>query len=132
MRETFQNVNVDYVNRNNVDKNGGIEYSIHVNKKGKSQSSGIRIKNIGGFLRQAKYYNDILPIKIPLRKTDISPADWQVERYVFWERQQKNNENLTLFDNEIAESMADQSQFNSNVSGSIFDDPPDVNSVVTN
>ena len=30
-----------------------------------------------------------MPIKILLRKTDISPADWRIEKYVLWE-QQKN------------------------------------------
>src|SRR5436190_516739 len=37
-----------------------------------------------------------MPMKIPLRKTDISPADWRVEKYVFWERNKKINRRSEL------------------------------------
>ena len=62
-----------------------------------------------------------MPLKIPLRQTDIPPADWRVEKYVFWERQK----NIATFDE--TESEEDQS---GSFLGSIFDDLPDVNTVV--
>ena len=60
-------------------------------------------------------------MKIPLRKTDISPADWRVEKYVFWER----NKNAVNTD----ELFLDEDESGS-FSGSIYDDLPDVNVVI--
>ena len=65
-----------------------------------------------------------MPAKIPLRQTDISPADWRVEKYVFWERQK------SVAINEV-EYQQEEDQSGS-FSGSIFNDPPDVITVVRN
>lgn len=122
VREEFQNVNINYVNRNHSTSEGDIEYSIRLNEKSVPRGGLDKIKRIGKFLSQAKYYKDVMPAKIPLRQTDISPADWRVEKYVLWERQK------SVAINEI-ESEEDQS---GSFSGSIFDDPPNVIAVVRN
>ena len=62
-----------------------------------------------------------MPMKIPLRKTDISPADWRVEKYVSWER----NKNVS----NTSEIELDETQ-SSSFTGSIYDDPPNVNVVL--
>ena len=124
VREEFRNVNINYVNQDHQDHSipNGIEYSI--TPKEKSVPRGgleSKIRRVGKFLCQAKFYKRVMPVKIPLRQTDIPPADWRVEKYVFWERQK----NVTTLD----EINQDEDQSGS-FSGSIFDNPPDVNTVV--
>ena len=124
VREEFQNVHINYINQdNNRDQSipGSIEYSIKLNGKSAPKGGSEKIKKVGKFLSQAKFYKNVMPLKIPLRQTDIPPADWRVEKYVFWERQK----NIATFDE--TESEEDQS---GSFLGSIFDDPPDVNTVV--
>jgi hypothetical protein len=126
VREEFQKVHVNYVNRNRSTPEDGIEYSIKLNEKNeKSAPSGGRekIRKVGKFLSQAKFYKSVMPAKIPLRQTDIPPADWRVEKYVLWERQK----NAILDEIEFQEE--DQS---GTFTGSIFDEPPDVYAVVRN
>lgn len=147
VRESFRHINISYVNRQfrNFDNNNNmnnIEYTMTINQKNQKQSvikqiQLDKIRRIGEYLRQAKYYIDVLPDKIPLRKTDISPADWRIEKYVYWERKKRgsnfgvnNNFEINSKEEHIYKSLEDQGQFNSNISGSIYDDPPDVNEVV--
>jgi hypothetical protein len=134
VREAFQYVNVNYVNQQskvslNVDNS--IEYTMTINSKESAAKQGQfnKIRRVGEYLSQAKYYRCILPVKIPLRKTDIPPADWRIEKYVYWERQNTNNTSLDE-DDYIYQSLEDQDQFISRVSGSIYDDPPDANKVL--
>jgi hypothetical protein len=131
VREGFRNINVNYVNRSDISiQGGGIEYSIEIDKKSGSKGGQTghpgKIKLVGSHLSQVKFYKDVLPKKIPLRKTDISPADWRIEKYISWERQKK----VGFTDNEIEDE--EENQFNSRVSSSIFDDPPDTNTAVNN
>lgn len=121
VREEFQNVHVSYVNRDRS-TSGDIEYSIKFNEKSAPRGGFDKIRKIGESLSQAKFYKDVMPEKIPLRKTDISPADWRVEKYVYWERQKS----VTL--EEIIKSQEEDQS--GSFSGSIFDDPPDANTVV--
>ena len=123
VREEFRNVHVNYVNRDRSisGESGDIEYSIKFSEKSAPRGGLDKIRKIGKSLSQAKFYKDVMPEKIPLRKTDISPADWRVEKYVYWERQK----NVAL--KEIESQEEDQS---GSFSGSIFDDPPDANTVV--
>jgi hypothetical protein len=129
IREQFQNVNINYVNRNSISSGGDIEYSIKPNEKSVPRGGGgglDKIRKIGKFLSQAKYYKGIMPAKIPLRKTDISPADWRVEKYVMWGRQRIQR---VIAKSDIESPEEDQS---GSFKGSIFDDPPDVITVVRN
>ena len=122
IREGFQNVGVNYVNQDTENSiPDSIKYSISP-KKSIPKGGLNKIKRVGESLSQAKYYKDVMPMKIPLRKTDISPADWRVEKYVSWER----NKNTANTDD--IESL-DENQSGS-FSGSIYDDPPDVNVVI--
>jgi len=98
----------------------GIKYSIEP-KKSIPKGGLNKIKRVGEFLSQAKYYKNVMPMKIPLRKTDISPADWRVEKYVSWER----NKNVS----NTSEIELDETQ-SSSFTGSIYDDPPNVNVVI--
>ena len=121
-REEFQNVRINYVNQDTEHlQSNSIKYSISP-KKSISKGGLNKINRIGESLSQAKYYKNVMPVKIPLRKTDISPADWRVEKYVSWERN-KNTANT-----DTIESL-DVNQSGS-FSGSIYDDPPDVNVVI--
>ena len=86
VREEFQNVHVNYVNRDRS-ISGDIKYSIKFNEKSAPRGGLEKIKRVGKSLSQARFYKNVMPEKIPLRKTDISPADWRVEKYVYWERQ---------------------------------------------
>jgi hypothetical protein len=122
VREEFQHVHVNYVNRDRSITLGDIKYSIKFSEKSAPRGGLDKIRKIGKSLSQAKFYKDVMPEKIPLRKTDISPADWRVEKYVYWERQK----NVAL--KEIESQEEDQS---GSFSGSIFDDPPDANTVVS-
>jgi hypothetical protein len=63
----------------------------------------------------------VISTKIHLCKTHISPADWRIEKYVSWERQQNVSNTGEVF--------LDENQSDSFL-GSIFDEPPDVNTVV--
>jgi hypothetical protein len=129
VREEFQKINANYVNRkhSNVQSKptNCIEYSVKFNKK--ISISSDKIKLVGKYLCQAKYYEDCFPERIPLRKTSISPADWRIEKYVFWERQ-KNSSSSDIECRE--ESQNEDSQYSSYITGSIFDDPLDANSAV--
>jgi hypothetical protein len=124
LREGFQSVNVNFVNQNNnITNDGDIEYSIEINKKS-PRGQPDKLKRVGAYLSQAKYYQEVFPEKIPLRKTDISPADWRVEKYVSWERRKISDpfEEMAFQEEEKSTSAR--------ISGSIFDDPPDANAVV--
>ena len=120
VREEFQNVHVNYVNQDRS-ISGDIKYSIKFNEKSAPRGGLEKIKRVGKSLSQARFYKNVMPEKIPLRKTDISPADWRVEKYVYWERQK----NVDL------EELISQDQSGS-FSGSIYDDPPDVKTAVQN
>ena len=122
IREEFQNVRINYVNQDTEHSipEDSIKYSIRP-KKSIPKGGLNKIKRVGESLSQAKYYKNIMPVKIPLRKTDISPADWRVEKYVSWERN-KNTDNIVEID--LDENQSDS------FSGSIYDDPPDVNVVI--
>lgn len=122
VREGFKNVNINYVNREHSTSDDGVEYSMKLNEKSVPRGGLEKIRRVGKFLCQAKYYKRVMPAKIPLRKTDISPADWRVEKYVLWERQK----NVTT--NEIEFQEEGQS---GSFSGSIFDDPPNAITVVS-
>ena len=121
VREEFQNVHVNYVNRDRS-ISGDIKYSIKFNEKSAPRGGLEKIKRVGKSLSQARFYKNVMPEKIPLRKTDISPADWRVEKYVYWERQK----NVDL------EELISQEDQSASFSGSIYDDPPDVNTAVQN
>lgn len=122
IREEFQNVSINYVNQDTEHSiPDGIEYSIRP-KKSILKGGLNKIKGVGESLSQAKYYKNVMPMKIPLRKTGISPADWRVEKYVSWER----NKNAANTD-EI--EFLDENQSGSFL-GSIYDEPPDVNVVI--
>jgi hypothetical protein len=121
VREEFQNVHVNYVNRDRS-ISGDIKYSIKFNEKSAPRGGLEKIKRVGKSLSQARFYKNVMPEKIPLRKTDISPADWRVEKYVYWERQK----NVDL------EELISQEDQSGSFSGSIYDDPPDVNTAVQN
>jgi hypothetical protein len=126
VREGFQNVDINFVNRNHSIEDGDIEYSIQLNEKSASSVPGgglEKIKRVGRFLSQAKFYKRVMPAKIPLRQTEIPPADWRVEKYVSWERQK----DAATFDEIEQDEEEDHS---GSFSGSIYDDPPDVNDVV--
>ena len=86
IREEFQNVDINYVNQNDIEHSNlnSISYSI-LPKKSIPKGGFNKIKSIGESLSQAKYYKNVMPIKIPLRKTDISPHNWRIEKYVLWE-----------------------------------------------
>ena len=121
VREEFQNVGINYVNQDTEHSmTNGIKYSIEP-KKLIPKGGLIKIKRVGESLSQAKYYRNVMPIRIPLRKTDISPADWRVEKYVSWER----NKNIP----NTSEIELDETQ-SSSFTGSIYDDPPNVNVVI--
>ena len=121
VREEFQNVGINYVNQDTEHTmTNGIKYSIEP-KKSIPKGGLNKIKRVGEFLSQAKYYKNVMPMKIPLRKTDISPADWRVEKYVSWER----NKNVS----NTSEIELDETQ-SSSFTGSIYDDPPNVNVVI--
>ena len=139
VREAFRYVDVNYVNRQFQDSRkslNNIEYTMKINSTQSAikQSQIDKIKRVGEYLRQAKYYEDVLPDKIPLRKTDISPADWRIEKYIYWECKSKDNMNRSIEidskEEHIYKSLEEPGQFNSGISGSIYDDPPDVNKVV--
>ncbi|MGF7230368.1 hypothetical protein, partial [Arachidicoccus sp.] len=121
VREEFQNVGINYVNQDTEHSmTNGIKYSIEP-KKLIPKGGLIKIKRVGESLSQAKYYRNVMPIRISLRKTDISPADWRVEKYVSWER----NKNIP----NTSEIELDETQ-SSSFTGSIYDDPPNVNVVI--
>ena len=139
VREAFRYVDVNYVNRQFQDSRkslNNIEYTMKINSTQSAIKQGQidKIKRVGEYLRQAKYYEDVLPDKIPLRKTDISPADWRIEKYIYWECKRKNNMNRSIEidskEEHIYKSLEEPGQFNASISGSIYDDPPDVNKVV--
>ncbi|RGB21954.1 hypothetical protein C1646_776927 [Rhizophagus diaphanus] len=68
------------------DPNDGIEYTITINLKQQLKQGQVdKIRRVREYLRQVKYYKNVLPAKIPLRRTDIFPANWRVEKYVYWE-----------------------------------------------
>ena len=124
VREEFQNVNINYVNRDHSISDGSIEYSIRLNEKSVPRGGLEKIRKVGKFLCQAKYYKRVMPAKIPLHQTDISSANWRVEKYVFWERQK------SVAINEV-EYQQEEDQSGSFL-GSIFDDLLDVITVVRN
>jgi hypothetical protein len=135
VREAFQYINVNYINKqynDSLNVDNSIKYTMTINSKQPAAKQGQlnKIRQVGGYLSQAKYYSNVLPVKIPLRKTDIPPADWRIEKYVYWERQSANN-NTYSDDDYIYQSLQDQNQFISRVSGSIYDDPPDANKVLS-
>ena len=122
IREGFKNVNINYVNREHSTSDDGVEYSMKLNEKSVPRGGLEKIRRVGKFLCQAKYYKRVMPAKIPLRKTDISPPDWRVEKYVSWER---NKDIPNTNDMELDENQS------SSLAGSIYDDPPNVNVVIT-
>lgn len=75
--ETFRYVGVKRQFWNSKNNMNSIEYTIKVNstKSTIKQSQIDKVKRVEGYLCQAKFCKDVLPDKIPLRKTDISPID---------------------------------------------------------
>jgi hypothetical protein len=65
VREEFQNVHVNYVNRDHA-RQGDIEYSIKLKEKSAPKEGIEKIRKVGKFLSQAKFYKSVMPAKIPL------------------------------------------------------------------
>ena len=68
VREEFQKIDANYVNRKHSNEQSEstncIEYSVKFNKK--ISISSDKIKLVGKYLCQAKYYEDCFPERIPL------------------------------------------------------------------
>ena len=124
VREEFWNIHINYVNWNHSIPDG-IEYSIKLNEKlALREGEFEKIRKVGRFLSQAKFYKCVMLAKILLCKMNILSANWRVEKYIFW----KHQKNVATFD-EIEFQEENQS---GSFLGLIFEKPPDVNTVIRN